>query len=66
MPDTDTEKQAPRTQRVGVMVTPEEKRAVQLVALLKEVTESDLLRDRSIEDIVAEAAEIRNARGLVA
>ena len=46
--------QEPRSERVTLMVTRLEKRAVRFVAEARGVTESDLLRAARPEDIVAE------------
>ena len=48
-----TEAQETRTERIGIAVTPSEKRAVRAVAALYETDESNLCRDKSISDIVA-------------
>lgn len=49
----------PKDKVVAVRCTATEKRAVQLLALVLESTESDLVRERSIADIVAEAESHR-------
>lgn len=48
-------------QTVSVRVTPSEKRAVKLVALLRDTTESEVMRRHTIEEIVAEADARRAA-----
>jgi len=58
-----------RTERVTLMVTPLEKRAVRFVAKARGLTESDVLRAARPEDIVAEyrrlVAMLREALGEV-
>lgn len=49
----------PKDKVIAVRCTATEKRAVQLLALVQETTESDLLRERAIADIVAEAESHR-------
>lgn len=49
-----TETQESRTERIGLAVTPTEKRAVQAVAALRETDESNLCRQTPIADVVAE------------
>lgn len=53
--------QQSRTKTVGVACTPSEKRDVQLVVDIDEIKggESALLRDRSLNDVLARAREIR-------
>lgn len=46
--------QESRTERATMALTPTEKRALQIVANLRQVTESDLLRTMLMADIVAE------------
>lgn len=53
------ETQAPQTERVGVMVTPEEKRAVRFVADARGQTESETMRDLTMTDILTEYERIR-------
>lgn len=48
-----------RSERVGVAVTPSEKRAIRGVAALKGTDESNLVRSTTIADIVAEFERLR-------
>lgn len=52
------DEQEPRGERAHAMVTAAEKRAIKLVALAWDTTESDLLRDYTIAQIVAEARNV--------
>lgn len=56
--------QAPRTDRVTVMVSPGEKRAVRFVADALGLTESDVMRDMTVAEVVAEYGRMREALGL--
>lgn len=58
--------QESRSERVVATVTPTEKRAVQFLASALDSTESDIMRDMTIEQVVARAAEIRARLGLLA
>lgn len=51
-----------RTEQATMRVTPSEKRAIQLVALYRDVAEADVLRWGTIDQIVEEADRIRAAR----
>lgn len=51
--------QESRTKRGHVMLTPTEKRALRGLALLRGVTESDLLRPR-VDEIVREYERVRS------
>lgn len=66
MPPSEDAVQEPRTERVGVMVTPAEKRAVRFVADARGLTESDALRDFTVGQIMAEYADMRSRLGLPA
>lgn len=57
--ETDAPEIEPRTEQVTVRVTASEKKAVQLLALLRNTTESDVLRAQTLDQIVAEAEEQR-------
>jgi hypothetical protein len=60
MTENSKESQAePQTERVAVMVTPSEKRAVRFVADAKAKSESEVMRTFSIDEIVAEYDRIR-------
>lgn len=48
------EKQETARERLTVMLTTAEKRAVRVVAGLRRITESELMRDQSVSEIVAE------------
>lgn len=48
-----------RTEKVAVAVTPREKLSMQLVAAKHETDLSNLIRDRLVAGILAEADEIR-------
>jgi hypothetical protein len=52
----------PKDQNVTVRVTASEKRAVQLLALLRDTTESDVMRSMTIDRIVADADAERRTR----
>lgn len=52
----------PRTVTVSARVTKAEKDALRVVAALDETTESELLRDCTMADIMARADEIRAMR----
>lgn len=58
----ETPSAEPKNENVAVRVTASEKRAIQLLALLRDVTESELMRTMTIEQIVAEAETERAAR----
>lgn len=53
------EKQETRTEKVGVAVTPTEKRAVRAIAALRGTDESNLVRSTTIADILAEFERLR-------
>lgn len=56
------ETQAPsRTERVGYMVSREEKRDVQLVAAFDNATESDTVRAHTLDQIRQRAEQIRRS-----
>ena len=54
-----TDSPEPRSERVTVAVTEREKRAVKLLALLDDTTETDVLRAYALNDIVRLADERR-------
>lgn len=56
----------PLDNAVAVRVTASEKRAVQLLALLRDTTESHIMRSNTIEQIVADAESERQSRGTAA
>lgn len=58
MADTPSKEQDARNANVTMRVTRVEKRAVQLVAAYRDVTESDLLRELTIDEIMAESARL--------
>ena len=50
-----------RTERATLMVTPDEKRAIRLVAAARDVTESDLLRRVGLTAIMREWRRLSDA-----
>jgi hypothetical protein len=50
-----------QTERAAVQLTRAEKDALRLVSLMDDITESALLRDRTVAEIVARATVIRSA-----
>lgn len=63
--DTDQPVEAspePLNAQVAVRVTQSEKRAVQLLALLRDTTESEIMRSMTIGQIVADAETERKGR----
>lgn len=48
-----------RSERIGVAVTPSERRAVKAIAALRGVEDSNLLRTMPLEEIVAEFERLR-------
>lgn len=58
--------QVTRPERVTVMVTADEKRAVRFVSDALGVTESDVLRDMTVSEVMSEYARMREALGLIA
>lgn len=58
--------QEARTERATIMLTPDEKRAVRLVAAARDVTESELLRVALLADILSEFGRIQKALPKVA
>lgn len=61
MAENETLAQEPRPERAVLMLTADEKRAVRFMAAVRDVTESDLLRDNLIADILSEWQRIRPA-----
>jgi len=59
-----TQTQESRSERAAVMLTPTEKRAVRFLADAMNSTESDILRDMTITEIVGRYHEIRERLGL--
>ena len=59
-----TPTQESRSERAAVMLTPTEKRAVRFLADVMNRTESDILRDMTIKEIVGRYNEIRERLGL--
>lgn len=59
MPDTSQKAQAPRNATATIALTEGEKRAIRGVAAAREITESDLLRDNTIAEIVRQFERIR-------
>ena len=58
------ETQESRPERVTIMVTEAEKQAVRAVAAARGLTESDVLRDMTVAQVLAEYGRIRAALGL--
>ena len=56
--------QESRPERVTIMVTEEEKRAVRAVAAARGLTESDVMRDMTVAQVLAEYGRIRAALGI--
>jgi hypothetical protein len=56
---TSQKQAATRSERLAVMVTPEEKRAYRFVGDAKGKTESDIAREFTTEQVVAEYERIR-------
>ena len=50
-----------QTQRAAVMLTKSEKEDLRLVSAIDRVSESDLLREKTVDLIVARASEIRGS-----
>ena len=53
-----------RPERITIMVTEEEKQAVRAVAAARGLTESDVMRDMTVAQVMAEYGRIRAALGL--
>ena len=53
-----------RPERVTIMVTEEEKQAVRAVAAARGLTESDVMRDMTVAQVLAEYGRIRAALGI--
>jgi hypothetical protein len=66
MPAETMETQESRTERASVMLTTAEKKDLRFVADALSLTESDTLRDHTITDIRARAADMRRKLGLAA
>lgn len=49
----------PQSERAAVQLTRSEKADLRLVSVSDQITESSLLREKTIDEIVARAAEIR-------
>jgi hypothetical protein len=62
----DRETQETRTEKVGVAVTPTEKRAVRAIAALRGTDESNLVRSMTIAEIVTEFERLRDVAEEVA
>lgn len=60
------EKQESRSERIAVACTRTEKRAVRLLAEVLNSTESDVMRDMTMEEVLREYARIREQLGLSA
>ncbi len=58
------ETQESRPERVTIMVTEQEKQAVRAVAAARGLTESDVMRDMTVAQVMAEYGRIRAALGL--
>lgn len=56
--------QASRPERVTIMVSEEEKRAVRTIAAALDLTESDVMRDMTMAQVLAEYGRIRAALGI--
>lgn len=65
MADNTTAEQEPKSSQVSIRVTRAEKRAVMLVAAHRDVTEGDLLRDLTIDQIVVEYGKLFPDRAAV-
>lgn len=61
MAENPSEQPEPRSKTIAAAVTVSERRDVALVAAARCVSESDLIRDMTLNDIRAEAARIREA-----
>lgn len=59
MPRVAMDMQASRPERVTIMVSEEEKRAVRAVAAALGLTESDVMRDMTVAQVLAEYGRIR-------
>ena len=57
----DPQAQETRTLVVGVAVTPSEKAAVRAVASAHEISESEVLRTRTMDEVLEQYARIRQA-----
>lgn len=57
------ETQESRSERGAVMLTADEKRAVMFVAQALQISESDVLRNKTIAEIVADAKRMQAAAG---
>lgn len=64
MPRVAMDMQASRPERVTIMVSEEEKRAVRAVAAALGLTESDVMRDMTVAQVLAEYGRIRAALGI--
>jgi len=58
------ETQESRPERVTIMVTEAEKQAVRAVAAARGLTESDVMRDMTVAQVMAEYGRIRAALGI--
>ena len=58
------ETQESRPERVTIMVTEAEKQAVRAVAAARGLTESDVMRDMTVAQVLAEYGRIRAALGI--
>ena len=58
------ETQESRPERVTIMVTEQEKQAVRAVAAARGLTESDVMRDMTVAQVLDEYGRIRAALGL--
>ena len=56
--------QASRPERVTIMVSETEKRAIRAVAAALDLTESDVMRDMTVAQVLAEYGRIRAALGV--
>ena len=55
-----------RTEKVGVAVTPSQKRAIVVVAEMRDTDQSNLLHEMSVQDVVVEFERIKAASGVAA
>ena len=56
--------QTSRPERVTIMVSEDEKRAVRAIAAALDLTESDVMRDMTMAQVLAEYDRIRAALGI--
>lgn len=64
--EATAEQQEPRTKTAAAAVTVSEKADIALVSAIRGISESDLLRDRTLASIREEASRLREAAQAVA